>query len=71
MWHTKNKKIIALQTMNSIELSYRDVGLVRVHKSYIVNIQHIKSYGNNVLTVCGESIPIGRTYKKNVMDLLL
>lgn len=45
------------------------VGLfVRVHKSYLVARQHIRSVSGTEVTVPGHSIPVGRVYTKIVLD---
>ncbi|ASU36225.1 LytR/AlgR family response regulator transcription factor [Mucilaginibacter xinganensis] len=44
--------------------------LVRVHRSYIVNINYITKIQDNRLWIEEEEIPIGATYKKDLSDLL-
>jgi DNA-binding LytR/AlgR family response regulator len=45
---------------------------VRIHKTYLVNIQHIDSIHpkDNSVVVDGESLPIGYAYRKTFMDRL-
>jgi len=71
VWHVKDKNIIVLQTMNSIEADYKDKGFLRVHKSYIINMSHVSSFKSNSLTIGNDIIPIGRTFKKRVSEFLL
>lgn len=47
--------------------------LLRVHKSYIVNVLHIKSWQNNGKDIllrlrCGQEIPVSRTYKQQFLQ---
>jgi two-component system, LytTR family, response regulator len=51
---------------NRIEME----GLMRVHRSYFVSLHRVDRYDSDVLFTNGVSIPIGRTYKKTVMDFL-
>jgi DNA-binding LytR/AlgR family response regulator len=44
--------------------------LVRVHRSYVVNINYITKIQDNRLWIDEEEIPIGITYKKELSDLL-
>ncbi len=44
--------------------------LMRVHKSYFVALDCIDKYDSDSLWVNGDCIPIGRTYKKTLMDWL-
>ena len=43
---------------------------MRVHRSYIVNTQKIKSYTMQVLDIEKSEVPIGISYKKEVMRML-
>ncbi len=67
MWITETNKIVSLDTLKSIELKYDSIGFKRVHKSYIVNTSHISARSANHLTIQGEEIPIGRTYKDKLI----
>jgi DNA-binding LytR/AlgR family response regulator len=67
---TTHSNIIILQTMNEMERLLPSVQFIRVHKSYIVSLQYIKSiYGNNIET-SKLTIPIGVNYKEKVMQLV-
>jgi DNA-binding LytR/AlgR family response regulator len=43
---------------------------VRVHRSFIVNVNHIQALEDNMLTVEGKQIPVGQTYLREVMQRL-
>jgi len=45
-------------------------GFVRCHKSYIVNIASINKIVGNTITVSTQKIPIGRSYKADLMKKL-
>jgi len=67
---TTHSNIITLQTMNEMERLLPFAQFTRVHKSYIVSLQYIKSiYGNNIET-SKLIIPIGVNYKEKVMQLV-
>lgn len=66
---TTHSKLVMLQTMNEMEKLLPSDKFIRVHKSYIVSLQRIKSiYGNNIET-SEQTIPIGINYKEKVMQL--
>lgn len=50
----------------TIEILKRNF-FVRVHRSYCVNTNHIDSFTENEVVVDGNTIPIGRNYKEEVM----
>ena len=64
---TKEKMIITLHTMKFFESSLPSDGFIRVHKSYIVNASAIKSIAGNELELQQARIPIGSSYKDQLM----
>ncbi len=67
--HTTDYKLVTHQTMSEMEKILPSKQFIRVHKSYIIALAHIKSiYGNSIET--GKTtIPIGINYKEKVMQL--
>lgn len=43
---------------------------VRVHRSYAVALQQINALEHDVITISDHKIPVGKTYKKPIHDLL-
>ncbi|MDB5278244.1 MAG: DNA-binding response regulator [Ferruginibacter sp.] len=43
---------------------------VRVHRSYIVNLKHIKLIKGNIINIADDEIPIGANYKVALFDKL-
>ncbi|SFP62815.1 LytR/AlgR family response regulator transcription factor [Parafilimonas terrae] len=67
---TVNSNIVTLQTMGEMEKILQSKQFIRVHKSYIVSLNHIKSiYGNNI-EMAKASIPIGINYKEKITGLI-
>jgi len=64
---TKEKMIVTLHTMKYFESSLPSDGFIRVHKSYIVNASAIKSISGNELELQQARIPIGSSYKDQLM----
>lgn len=68
----KDKAILSYCSMEKAEKKVVAHNFIRLHKSYIVNIDHIvKLDGSGVTVSNGESLPIGRNYKEEVMRRLL
>lgn len=61
----KDKKIMTLQSFSKLEGSLPYKRFCRVHKSYIVAIDKIKSVERGVILIAGKSIPLSNTYKEN------
>lgn len=67
---TINQEYIVLETLKSLESQLPD-NFIRVHKSYIVNINKIKSILQKIIILNSEKeIPIGDSYKYAFMEKL-
>jgi DNA-binding LytR/AlgR family response regulator len=69
-FHYKDKEIKARTPLWSIEERLAKSHFIRVHKSFIVSINHIDSFSTTFVEVQGIRIPIGRTYKKTISEFL-
>jgi DNA-binding LytR/AlgR family response regulator len=66
--HTKEKKIVTLAALKDLETQLPSEKFIRIHKSYIVSHQHIKSYNASKVILSNEmQVPVGRVYKDNLM----
>ena len=67
-------RVIALQTMKSLESKLPSRMFMRVHRSYIVNIDKIKAVVGNAIEIIesGQSkhIPIGKNYKEDLIAIV-
>jgi two-component system response regulator LytT len=68
--HTREHKHVITQTLKSIEAQLKPVNFVRIHKSFLVNIKKIDVIEHSVVFVLGNPLPIGKVYKKALMDSL-
>lgn len=70
----ENNRIIALQTMKSLEDKLQMLNFRRVHRSYIVNVDKIQAIDGNSLEVIEKghikSIPIGKNYRDELLDMI-
>ena len=65
------KKIyVASITTSELESLLNTNNFMRIHKSYIVAIDKIKSFDKNNILIGEETIPIGITYKRALSDKL-
>lgn len=70
LW-TGDTRIIVHTTMKGIEESLRpNPAFLRISKSYIVNLAHISAVEGNTITVKGQQLAIGATYKDQVMEVI-
>jgi len=64
--HVKDQQILIRENMSDIFELVPAAGFVRVHKSYVVAIRHITMIEMHQLTINGEKIPIGVTYRESL-----
>ncbi|MEM9363124.1 MAG: LytTR family DNA-binding domain-containing protein [Bacteroidota bacterium] len=71
LYVTNHSKHMCFQRMKTAQEELREYGLFRAHRSYIINPLNTKSYSSNELTMSnGKKIPIGLTYKDELMEVL-
>lgn len=68
--HTREYNLVTLQTMNDMEKILPVKQFIRVHRSYIVALAHIKSIYGNTIELGNKTIPVGTNYKDKVMHLI-
>ncbi len=69
-FHLNNKTLLAHMTISSLEEDLLNKGFLRVHKSYLISISRVETIEGNRITIKDHQIPIGQTYKRNVLALL-
>src|SRR5690242_6615753 len=60
---TTSKRIITRQPISSIESSLPAGDFIRIHRSYIVSLNKIESYTNELVGIAQQELPIGRMYR--------
>jgi DNA-binding LytR/AlgR family response regulator len=68
--YTKTQRIISLQVMKQLEEILPPNRFVRVHKSYIVALDKIKSIEKQEIQIKEEIIPVGNTYADHFFSLV-
>jgi DNA-binding LytR/AlgR family response regulator len=66
MLYTHNKKMMVYVTIKSLEEQLPAGFFIKVHKSFIVNINKIKSIQGNILDIGNQKIPISQNLKEKV-----
>lgn len=61
----ETRPILSLTTIKSIHDILSNDEFIRIHKSYIISIQKIKSFRNGKVLVKDKYIPIGDSYREN------
>jgi len=66
---TEKGFIITRQTIASVEAMLSESQFIRVHRSYIVSLNKLKSYTAETVEIGSKEIPIGKLYRNNFLKL--
>lgn len=69
-FHTKTKRITALYSLRNLEDTLPKDKFVRTHKSFIVSIKNIEDIDKTTVTVSGNKIPVGASYRDSLIERL-
>ncbi|MDR1501500.1 MAG: LytTR family DNA-binding domain-containing protein [Prevotella sp.] len=67
---TQKEPISSLMSMQSLEEKLPEKQFMRVHRSFIVNLDKIKTIERNCIVFGKEYIPVSESYKAKFMDFL-
>ena len=66
---TTNSTIITRQTISSVEAMLSENKFFRIHRSYIVSLDKIKSFSAEMVSIGNMELPIGRLYRNGFLQL--
>lgn len=69
--HTREKKLITYVTLSGIEGQLPEELFIKVHKSFIISIPHIRSIDGSEILIGTARIPISRNLKENVVARII
>lgn len=69
-FHTKTKRITALYSLRNLEETLPRDKFIRTHKSFIVSIKNIEDIDKLNVTVAGNKIPVGASYRDSLIERL-
>jgi DNA-binding LytR/AlgR family response regulator len=67
---TDEANIVILSTMKSFEKQLPEDKFLRIHKSYIVNLEKVEKFNSKNVEVSGRSIPLSRNKKTELAEAL-
>jgi DNA-binding LytR/AlgR family response regulator len=69
--HTQERKLITYITMSSLDTQLPRDQFIKVHKSFIVAVSHIKALDGNEILLGDIRIPISRNLKDDVVNQIM
>ncbi len=70
--HTTSEQYRMRSTMSAVEEELKDSGFLRIHKGFLVNLEHIRILKTEELELDnGEVLPIGKSYSESAKKSIL
>jgi hypothetical protein len=66
----KNKPILTLQNLKTFSDRLPAKRFIRVHRSFIISLNHVESISKKDIAIGEKTIPIGNSYRNNLLDLV-
>ena len=68
--YVNDAKIVTYKSLKDLLDLLPEKEFIRIHKSYIVALRHIKSFEVHQVKIEGKTLPIGKIYRKEFLELL-
>lgn len=68
--HTRDKRIMTLQTFGELEARLQPAQVCRIHKSYMVGLANIEAVERSRIVIGKERIPVSETYRSAFYALI-
>lgn len=68
--HCEHKTIISFSTMKNMEDMLAAQRFLRIHRSYLINLNKVSSVKNHIFRVGNIDLVTGKSYRKTVSDVL-
>lgn len=66
----ENKTVVTMSTMKALESSLPAANFMRIHRSYIVNMDKVESVRDFCFQIKAHRLQVGKSYKKSVINLI-
>jgi two-component system, LytTR family, response regulator len=66
---TEKGFVITRQTIASVEAMLSESQFIRIHRSYIVSVNKLKSFTAEIVEIGNKELPVGKLYRNNFMKL--
>ena len=67
---TQNDSLVVLSTMKAFEALLPEDRFLRIHKSYIVNLDKVERYNSKVIELENQQLPLSRNRKTQLVEAL-
>lgn len=68
--HCDNRNVISFSTMKNMEDILAQHGFLRIHRSYIINLNRVTSVQSHSFKIGSTELAVGKSYRKAVAEVL-
>jgi DNA-binding LytR/AlgR family response regulator len=69
--HTLHQKLVCYLRLSALEEQLKSLpSIVRIHRSFLINADHVKVFTSFSVDIADRTIPIGRNYRESVSGFL-
>lgn len=65
--HTTEGRLLASKSLKVLEKSFHSAGIIRVHRSFAINLLHISAIREDCVHINDKVIRVGKQYKQNLL----
>lgn len=69
-YHTAGRKIVIKQSLKEALSTLPTSLFIRIHKSYAINLEHIRSLSYDTVNLATVKLPIGRNYREDLKQAI-
>lgn len=69
--HTPEKRHMVLTSMKAAQSRLPESTFMRVHRSYIINVSHVKALEGNTLHIGNAEVPVSKQYRDDVYERII
>ena len=67
---TEHDSLVVLSTMKAFENLLPEMRFLRIHKSYIVNVEKVERYNSKQIELDNQQLPLSRNRKSDLIEAL-
>jgi DNA-binding LytR/AlgR family response regulator len=65
-----SETVLVDHTLSELQEQHLSSPFVRIHRSYIVNMNHLQEYESHLIKVNNQHVPVGKTYRASVKEYI-